>query len=129
MQIKPFRAGATFKIGKYTVHSIPVTHPVESCGFIVSDVGGGGLYHDHGAGIRAELPNRIHGAAIVVAIGVRLNHNGALDAEPRHHLPVLRDRSCRRRWCARQRLVPVAIEMQMGVALALDRNELWRRTG
>jgi cAMP phosphodiesterase len=37
MQIKAFKAGATFKIGKYTVQSIPVTHPVESCGFIVDD--------------------------------------------------------------------------------------------
>jgi cAMP phosphodiesterase len=37
MQIKPFRAGASFKIGKYSVHSVPVTHPVESCGFIVDD--------------------------------------------------------------------------------------------
>ncbi len=37
MQIKPFRPGATFKIGRYTVQSVPVTHPVESCGFVVSD--------------------------------------------------------------------------------------------
>jgi ribonuclease BN (tRNA processing enzyme) len=37
VQIKPFRAGATFKVGKYTVQSIPVSHPVESCGFVVSD--------------------------------------------------------------------------------------------
>ncbi|MBI3181305.1 MAG: 3',5'-cyclic-nucleotide phosphodiesterase [Myxococcales bacterium] len=37
MQIKSFRAGASFKIGRYSVISIPVTHPVESCGFVVSD--------------------------------------------------------------------------------------------
>jgi ribonuclease BN (tRNA processing enzyme) len=35
--LKQFKAGATFKIGKYTVKSIPVTHPVESCGFVISD--------------------------------------------------------------------------------------------
>lgn len=38
MQLKPFRAGATFKIdGKYTVQTVPVSHPVESCGFVVSN--------------------------------------------------------------------------------------------
>jgi cAMP phosphodiesterase len=37
MQIKAFKAGASFQIGKYHVQSIPVTHPVESCGFIVDD--------------------------------------------------------------------------------------------
>lgn len=37
IRFKPFRAGSTFKIGKYTVRSIPVKHPVESCGFVVSD--------------------------------------------------------------------------------------------
>lgn len=37
MQIKAFRPGATLEIGKYKVQSVPVTHPVESCGFVVSD--------------------------------------------------------------------------------------------
>ncbi|MHB8879639.1 MAG: MBL fold metallo-hydrolase [Myxococcaceae bacterium] len=37
VQIKAFRAGATFKVGRYTIQSIPVSHPVESCGFVVSD--------------------------------------------------------------------------------------------
>ncbi|MFZ5470865.1 MAG: MBL fold metallo-hydrolase [Myxococcota bacterium] len=37
LQIKAFKAGARFKIGKYTVQSVPVSHPVESCGFVVSD--------------------------------------------------------------------------------------------
>ena len=37
LRVKSFRAGATFKIGRYTVESIPVSHPVESCGFVVSD--------------------------------------------------------------------------------------------
>jgi cAMP phosphodiesterase len=37
LQLKPFKAGATVKIGKYTVKTIPVSHPVESCGFIISD--------------------------------------------------------------------------------------------
>lgn len=36
MQLKSFRAGQTFKVGKYTVNSVAVTHPVESCGFVVS---------------------------------------------------------------------------------------------
>ena len=37
LQIKPFKAGSSFKIGRYSVQSVPVTHPVESCGFVVSD--------------------------------------------------------------------------------------------
>ncbi len=37
LQLKPFKAGATVKIGKYTVKTIPVSHPVESCGFIITD--------------------------------------------------------------------------------------------
>lgn len=36
-RLKPFKSGATVKIGRYTVKSIPVTHPVESCGFVISD--------------------------------------------------------------------------------------------
>jgi cAMP phosphodiesterase len=37
LALKSFKPGATFKIGRYTVKSIPVTHPVESCGFVISD--------------------------------------------------------------------------------------------
>ncbi len=37
LQLKSFKPGATFKIGRYTIKSIPVTHPVESCGFVISD--------------------------------------------------------------------------------------------
>lgn len=37
LRIKAFRAGSTFKAGPYTVQSVPVSHPVESCGFIVSN--------------------------------------------------------------------------------------------
>lgn len=36
LRIKTFRAGSTFQIGPYTVQSVPVSHPVESCGFIIS---------------------------------------------------------------------------------------------
>lgn len=37
LKIKAFRSGSAFKVGPYTVQSVPVSHPVESCGFIVSD--------------------------------------------------------------------------------------------
>lgn len=37
LQIKTFRAGGTFQVGPYTVRSVPVSHPVESCGFVISD--------------------------------------------------------------------------------------------
>ena len=37
LRIQSFRAGSTFKVGAYTVQSVPVSHPVESCAFIVSD--------------------------------------------------------------------------------------------
>jgi cAMP phosphodiesterase len=36
LRIKPFRAGSTFQVGPYTVQSIPVHHPVESCGFVIT---------------------------------------------------------------------------------------------
>lgn len=39
LQIKSFKAGATFKIGKYQVQSVRVSHPVESCGFVVTEGG------------------------------------------------------------------------------------------
>src|SRR5262249_9460895 len=37
IQIRSFRAGSTFRVGKYRIQSIPVSHPVESCGFVVTD--------------------------------------------------------------------------------------------
>jgi cAMP phosphodiesterase len=37
LRIKTFRAGSTFQVGPYTVRSVPVSHPVESCGFIISN--------------------------------------------------------------------------------------------
>jgi ribonuclease BN (tRNA processing enzyme) len=36
LKIKPFKAGSSFKIGKYQITSVPVTHPVESCGFVIT---------------------------------------------------------------------------------------------
>jgi len=39
IQVKAFRAGSAFKIGPYSVKSVPVTHPVESCGFVVRNGG------------------------------------------------------------------------------------------
>jgi cAMP phosphodiesterase len=37
LKLKPFRAGSALRIGKYRIQSIPVSHPVESCGFVISD--------------------------------------------------------------------------------------------
>jgi cAMP phosphodiesterase len=37
LRFKSFKAGSKFAIGKYKIQSVPVSHPVESCGFIVSD--------------------------------------------------------------------------------------------
>lgn len=37
LRIEPFRIGEPFRVGRYTVTPIPVSHPVESCGFVVSD--------------------------------------------------------------------------------------------
>ncbi len=36
-RLRPFKAGATVKVGPYKVRSVPVSHPVESCGFVISD--------------------------------------------------------------------------------------------
>jgi cAMP phosphodiesterase len=37
LKIAPFKPGESFTAGRYKVQSIPVSHPVESCGFVVSD--------------------------------------------------------------------------------------------
>jgi cAMP phosphodiesterase len=37
LQLKSFRAGAAFKVGRYAIRSVPVSHPVESVGLIVSN--------------------------------------------------------------------------------------------
>jgi cAMP phosphodiesterase len=37
LKIVPFKAGQRFKVGRYQVLPVPVSHPVESCGFVVSD--------------------------------------------------------------------------------------------
>ncbi len=34
-QLRSFRAGSTFQAGPFEITSIPVCHPVESCGFVV----------------------------------------------------------------------------------------------
>ena len=36
-RLKSFKSRSTFKLGKYTVKAVPVSHPVESCGFVISD--------------------------------------------------------------------------------------------
>jgi ribonuclease BN (tRNA processing enzyme) len=35
IRLEPFEIGKPLKLGAYTVHSVPVTHPVESVGFIL----------------------------------------------------------------------------------------------
>lgn len=37
IQLKSFRAGAAFKVGRYTIQTVPVSHPVESVGMVVSN--------------------------------------------------------------------------------------------
>jgi cAMP phosphodiesterase len=37
MEIRPFDPERSFKIGRYTIRPVPVDHPVESVGFILSD--------------------------------------------------------------------------------------------
>jgi cAMP phosphodiesterase len=36
-RLRSFKAGASVKIGRYSVRSVLVSHPVESCGYVVSD--------------------------------------------------------------------------------------------
>jgi cAMP phosphodiesterase len=36
-KLRPFKAGSAFKIANYSVRSVLVSHPVESCGYVVSD--------------------------------------------------------------------------------------------
>jgi cAMP phosphodiesterase len=42
LELKSFKAGSSFRIAKYQIQSIPVSHPVESCGFVIS-AGGSAL--------------------------------------------------------------------------------------
>jgi cAMP phosphodiesterase len=35
IRLEPFEIGKSFRVGAYTVHSVPVTHPVESVGFVL----------------------------------------------------------------------------------------------
>lgn len=37
LKLKSFKPGSSFRIGKYSVKSVIVDHPVESCGFVISD--------------------------------------------------------------------------------------------
>jgi len=37
LRIETFEPGSTFQAGRHTIQSIRVCHPVESCGFVVSD--------------------------------------------------------------------------------------------
>jgi len=37
LKIEAFKLGQPFKVGRYKVTAIPVSHPVESCGFVVTD--------------------------------------------------------------------------------------------
>ncbi len=36
-QLRSFRAGSRFKVGRYRIQSVLVSHPVESCGFVISN--------------------------------------------------------------------------------------------
>lgn len=36
-KLRSFRAGSSFKVGGYAVRSVLVSHPVESCGYVISD--------------------------------------------------------------------------------------------
>jgi cAMP phosphodiesterase len=37
LKMRTFRPGARFTVGRYSVQTIPVTHPVESCAFVVTE--------------------------------------------------------------------------------------------
>ncbi len=37
LRIEPFTPGKRFQVGRYKILPIPVSHPVDSCGFVVSD--------------------------------------------------------------------------------------------
>jgi ribonuclease BN (tRNA processing enzyme) len=42
-KLKRFKAGASLRVGPYRVKSVLVTHPVESCGFVIADAQGSTL--------------------------------------------------------------------------------------
>ena len=92
-------------------------------------VGDAGLHHHHRARVVAERRHAGHGRAIVVAIGVRLHHDRALEPEPGLHLGVVGDRRVRRIERAGQRGIGAAVEMHVRVARAGRRFQARRWAG
>ncbi len=39
LRIVPFEPGSRFQVGRFSILSVPVNHPVESCGFVISEGG------------------------------------------------------------------------------------------
>ncbi len=90
-------------------------------------VGRGLIDNDDTACIRPKGGDGLERAAIVLTVGRRLNHDGALNAETRAHLAVGRNGRIRRHELRGRRFWIFAIvDMHMGVAGACGRLELRR---
>ncbi len=77
LRIQTFRAGSTFQVGAYTVQSIPVSHPVESCAFVVSQ-GGSSMAMSGDTGPTTELWQVLNGVKDLKALLLETSFPNAL---------------------------------------------------
>lgn len=67
-KLKGFRPGATVTIGGYRVKSVPVSHPVESCGYLITSSDGVSLGISGDTGPTEKLWKLLHAAQGLAAV-------------------------------------------------------------
>jgi cAMP phosphodiesterase len=78
-RLRAFKAGAAVKVGGYAVKSVPVAHPVESCGYLISD-GASALGISGDTGPTERLWSVFNGARALKAVLVECSFPDALQA-------------------------------------------------
>lgn len=82
IKIKPFRPGSTFTVGqggRYTIRTAPVTHPVESCGIVVTH-GGASVAMSGDTGPTERLWKMVNRAPNLKAVLLETSFPNALQA-------------------------------------------------
>ena len=77
LEILPFEPGRPFKVGRYTVASVPVHHPVESVGFVISD-GRASIAVSGDTGPTSRFWRKVNAAKGLKALLVELSFPNAL---------------------------------------------------
>jgi cAMP phosphodiesterase len=79
LEIRRFTPGRTFRVGRYAVRPVPVRHPVESVGFIVSD-GRSAFAISGDTGPTTRIWREVNAARRLRALIVELSFPNALQA-------------------------------------------------